>query len=69
MNLDNLAKRNIRPLLKAKKLSFPGWYTIRRSFGTEVRLHTGQRRRTNWTRLKDRPWFKLPFAQNLHPTV
>ncbi len=28
----------------------------------------GQRRRTNWTRLKDRPWFKLPFAQNLHPT-
>jgi len=29
----------------------------------------GQRRRTNWTRLKDRPWFKLPFAQNLHPTV
>ena len=29
----------------------------------------GQRRRTNWTRLKGRPWFKLPFAQNLHPTV
>jgi len=29
----------------------------------------GQRRRTNWTRLKDRPWFKLPFAQNLHPMV
>ena len=29
----------------------------------------GQRRRTNWTRLKDQPWFKLPYAQNLHPTV
>lgn len=29
----------------------------------------GQRRRTNWARLKDRPWFQLPFAQNLHPTV
>jgi len=29
----------------------------------------GQRRRTNWTRLKDRPWFELPFAQNLHPMV
>lgn len=29
----------------------------------------GQRRRTNWTRLKDRPWFELPWAHNLHPTV
>src|SRR6516164_2458395 len=29
----------------------------------------GQRRRTNWTRLKDRSWFELPFAQNLHPMV
>jgi group II intron reverse transcriptase/maturase len=27
----------------------------------------GQRRKTNWARLKDQPWFKLPFAQNLHP--
>jgi hypothetical protein len=26
----------------------------------------GQRPRTNWTRLKGQPWFKLPFAQNLH---
>ena len=31
--------------------------------------HRGQRRRTNWTRLKDQPWFKLPYAHNLHPTV
>jgi len=29
----------------------------------------GQRRRTNWTRLQKCPWFQLPFAQNLHPTV
>jgi len=29
----------------------------------------GQRRRTNWTRLKACPWFQLPFARNLHPTV
>jgi RNA-directed DNA polymerase len=29
----------------------------------------GQRRRTNWTRLKDRPWFELPWSHNLHPTV
>jgi hypothetical protein len=29
----------------------------------------GQRRRTNWARVKDRPWFQLPFARNLHPTV
>jgi hypothetical protein len=29
----------------------------------------GQPRRLNWTRLKDRSWFDLPFAHNLHPTV
>jgi hypothetical protein len=29
----------------------------------------GQRRKTNWARLKDQPWFKLPFAQNLHPMI
>ena len=29
----------------------------------------GQRRKTNWTRLRDRPWFELPFPQNAHPTV
>jgi RNA-directed DNA polymerase len=27
----------------------------------------GQSRKTNWARLKDRPWFELPWAQNLHP--
>ena len=29
----------------------------------------GQRRRTNWARLKNQPWFELPFAQNLPPTI
>ncbi len=29
----------------------------------------GQRRKTNWTRLRDRPWFELPWAHNLHPMV
>jgi len=29
----------------------------------------GQRRKTNWARLRDRPWFDLPWAHNLHPTV
>lgn len=29
----------------------------------------GQRRKTNWTRLKDRLWFELPWAHNLHPIV
>ena len=40
MNLDNLAKRTIRTVLEAKGLIFPGWYTLRRFFATEVRLHT-----------------------------
>jgi RNA-directed DNA polymerase len=29
----------------------------------------GQRRKTNWKRLKDLPWFELPWARNLHPMV
>jgi RNA-directed DNA polymerase len=29
----------------------------------------GQPRQLNWARLKDRSWFDLPFARNLHPTV
>ena len=29
----------------------------------------GQRRRWNWEQLGQRPWFELPFARNLHPTV
>jgi hypothetical protein len=29
----------------------------------------GQRRKTNWARLKGQPWFELPFARNLHPMI
>ena len=29
----------------------------------------GHTRQFNWARLKDRSWFELPFAHNLHPTV
>ncbi len=29
----------------------------------------GQRRKTNWTRLRACPWFELPWAENLHPMV
>jgi len=29
----------------------------------------GQRRRWSWEQLGQRPWFELPFARNLHPTV
>jgi integrase len=35
--LDNLAKRSIRDALKAAKLSWPGWYALRRHHGTAVR--------------------------------
>jgi hypothetical protein len=29
----------------------------------------GQRRTTNWTRLKACPWFDLPWAQHPHPMI
>jgi RNA-directed DNA polymerase len=29
----------------------------------------GQRRKTNWTRLRACPWFELPWAQNPHPMI
>jgi RNA-directed DNA polymerase len=29
----------------------------------------GQRRKTNWTRLKACPWFDLPWAQHPHPMI
>jgi integrase len=40
--LDNLAKRVIRPALeKAKaKLTWKGWYSLRRFHGTQVRMHS-----------------------------
>lgn len=39
INLDNLSKRNIRPLLKKAKLTWHGWYSLRRFAGTEVAVH------------------------------
>src|SRR5262249_34590906 len=50
-----------------RKLSWVGLQVQRQWISALNRR--GQRRRTNWTRLKDRPWFELPFAQNLPPTV
>jgi hypothetical protein len=39
INLDNLAKRRIRPVLKNAGLQWPEWYALRRFLGTEVRMH------------------------------
>jgi integrase len=39
INLDNLAKRRIRPVLKNAGLRWPEWYALRRFLGTEVRMH------------------------------
>jgi len=36
LNLDNLARRVIRPILEKAGLSWPGWYSLRRFHGTEV---------------------------------
>jgi hypothetical protein len=36
--LDNLAKRVIRPALKKAKLTWKGWYALRRFHGTKVRM-------------------------------
>ena len=38
MVLDNLAKRVIRPALKKAKLTWKGWYALRRFHGTKVRM-------------------------------
>jgi integrase len=38
LNLDNLAKRVIRPALLKTGLSWPGWYSLRRFHGTQVRM-------------------------------
>ena len=38
--LDNLAKRGIRPILEKAKLTWKGWYALRRFHGTEVRMES-----------------------------
>src|SRR5215469_10148139 len=50
-----------------RKLKWVRWQ-VRRQWLTALN-HRGQRRRMTWARVKDRPWFQLPFARNLHPTV
>ena len=39
INLDNLAKRVVRPTLKEAKIEWNGWYSLRRFHGTQVRMH------------------------------
>ena len=39
INLDNMAKRAVRPALKEAKIEWKGWYALRRFHGTEVRMH------------------------------
>ena len=39
INLDNLAKRVVRPALKQAKIGWHGWYSLRRFHGTQVRIH------------------------------
>jgi integrase len=36
LNLDNLAKRVLSPLLEAKKLKWHGWYSLRRGVATTL---------------------------------
>jgi len=36
LNLDNTAKRKIRPLLASLKIEWPEWYALRRFHGTAV---------------------------------
>jgi RNA-directed DNA polymerase len=50
-----------------RKLSWVRWQVQRQWISALNRR--GQRRKTNWARLKDRPWFELPWAQNPHPMV
>ena len=39
INLDNLAKRVVRPALEEAKIEWHGWYALRRFHGTQVRMH------------------------------
>jgi integrase len=39
INLDNMARRVVRPELKEAKIEWHGWYALRRFHGTQVRMH------------------------------
>jgi len=41
INLDNLARRVVRPVLKEAKIEWHSWYALRRFHGTEVRKESG----------------------------
>jgi len=41
INLDNMAKRVVRPALKQAKIQWHKWYSVRRFHGTEVRKGSG----------------------------
>jgi len=62
LNLDNLARRTIRPRLEATGLSWPGWYSLRRFHGTAVRaesnLETTSRALGNSKAVADRHYVK-----------
>lgn len=38
INLDNMARRVVRPALKEAKIEWHGWYALRRFHGTQVRM-------------------------------
>jgi len=42
INLDNMAKRVVRPALKEAKIVWKGWYALRRFHGTQVRMHANR---------------------------
>ena len=62
--LDNVAKRVIRPLLKAAKIERHGWYALRRFHGTEVRTHADSETRAkalgNSKAVADKHYIKPP---------
>jgi integrase len=41
VNLDNMAKRSIAPILKKAGIEWHGWYSLRRFHGTQVREQAG----------------------------
>jgi len=69
-NLDNLAKRSIRPALAEAEIVWRGWYALRRFHGTQVRvesnLETTAKALGNSKAVADRHYIK---PQNVLPDV
>ena len=36
LNLDNLARRDVKPALRAARIPWYGWYSLRRGIGTQI---------------------------------